>query len=259
MPVDWNELQAVMHPMRDYDAMCKRWRDAFAYPFVCETYNCTLPEMTAYTQRLLGEDARNRYEEYAQLLVTTIQQLDQAGVSDILDLVYQVDTRDQFEAFTEKTEVPAREIISVLKYLVYWFIPTKKYLSSLVRKDASIVGAIQVLRNIGIRANLDILQRGLTAAARQEVAEESGLPVLEIKAVANWADFSRMPWASKATISNIIGAGYGSIADLANANPEQLYQDFMAYGASIGKNLKFGNEIESSYRIAKIIPLVLVE
>jgi hypothetical protein len=68
-----------------------------------------------------------------------------------------------------------------------------------------------------------------------------------------------MPWASKATISNIIGAGYGRIVELANADLEQLQRDFHSYGASIGKNLRFGNEIESSYRIPKIIPLILVE
>jgi hypothetical protein len=38
-----------------------------------------------------------------------------------------------------------------------------------------------------------------------------------------------------------------------------LYEDFFAYGQSIGKNLKLGNEIENSYRIAKIVPLVLQE
>jgi hypothetical protein len=58
-------------------------------------------------------------------------------------------------------------------------------------------------------------------------------------------------------ISNIIGAGYSSLAHLANADPEQLYADFFHYGKSIGKNLKLGNEIESRYRIAKIITPIL--
>jgi hypothetical protein len=71
-------------------------------------------------------------------------------------------------------------------------------------------------------------------------------------------DFSRMPWASKATISNIIGAGYGSLADLANADEEQVCADFFAYGKAIGKNLKLGNEIESSCRIARILPVVIL-
>ncbi len=73
----------------------------------------------------------------------------------------------------------------------------------------------------------------------------------------NRADLSRLPWASKATISNILGAGYGSLHQLAKADPERLYRDFYKYGTSIGKNLKLGNEIESSHRIAKIMPLIV--
>jgi len=259
MPVDWDEMQKEMYPIKDYDALRQRWQDAFSYSFVCETYNFTMPEIADYTQRLLGEDPRKRYEEYSQKLVETFNQLHQASVRDIMDLVAQVDTCKQFEMFTDQSKVHARDAIAVLKYLAYWVIPTKKYLSGLVMKDASIIEAIKALRNFEIRTNLDILQRGLTSTDRKALAETSGLTEKEINEIANRADFSRMPWASKATISNIIGAGYGSIAELANANLEQLQQDFHRYGVSIGKNLKFGNEIESSYRIAKIIPLILIE
>ena len=69
---------------------------------------------------------------------------------------------------------------------------------------------------------------------------------------------ARLPWASEATISNIIGAGYGSLSQLANADPERLYADFYNYGKSIGKNLKLGNEIENSYRITKIVPQLVI-
>ncbi|MFC1996249.1 DUF4332 domain-containing protein [Chloroflexota bacterium] len=259
MPVDWDEMQKEMYPIKDYGALGQRWQDAFAYSFVCEAYNFSMPEIADYTQRLLGGDTRNRYTEYSQRLVETFNQLHQASVQDIMDLVTQVDTSEQFEAFTDQTMVHERDAMAALKYLVYWFIPTKKYLSGLVLKDSSMIEIIKALRSLGIRTNLDILQQGLTSVNRKAIAEASKLSELEINELTNWADFSRMPWASKATISNIIGAGYRSIEELANANPEQLHQDFHSYGASIGKNLKFGNEIESSYRIAKIIPLILVE
>ena len=218
-----------------------------------------MPEISDYTQRLLGGDTRNRYDEYSYKLVGIFNQLHRAGVRDIMDLITQVNSCEQFETFTDRVKIHARDIIAVLKYLVYWVIPTQKYLSGLVKKDEPIIEAIKALVDIGIRTNLDILQKGITSAERKALAETSGLPEKEIEEIANRADFSRMPWTSKATISNIIGAGYGSITKLANANPEQLETDFYLYGASIGKNLKIGNEIESSYRIAKLIPTVLVE
>ena len=119
--------------------------------------------------------------------------------------------------------------------------------------------AIKVLRGLGIRTNLELLQQGITAAGRKALAGSSGLSQAVILELVNRADFSRMPWASKATISNIMGAGYGSIAQLASAKPEQLYADFYRYGQAIGKNLKLGNEIESSHRVAKIVPALLKE
>ena len=127
----------------------------------------------------------------------------------------------------------------------------------MIRPDPVLSAAIKALGGLGIRTNLDLLQRGITPERRQALAEASGMPETVIDELVNRADFSRMPWASKATISNIIGAGYGSLAQLANADPEQLYADFFAYGTSIGKNLKLGNEIENSYRIARIVPALV--
>ena len=118
---------------------------------------------------------------------------------------------------------------------------------------------IQVLAELGVRTNLQLLQQGLTPLERSTLAEQSGLPVQTILQLVNRADFSRLPWASKATISNIIGAGYGSLAQLASADPDKLYADFFTYGKSIGKNLKLGNEIENSHRIARLVPALVEE
>lgn len=257
MSVNWHEMQKEMSPIKNYDDLRKRWQEAFAYPFVCETYNFTMLEMAEYTQHLLGEDTRNRYTEYAQRLIETCNQLHQRGVANIQDLMRQIGTCEEFEIFTEQTTVEAKELMALLKYLAYWFIPSKKLLSGLVSNDSSTKDAIQVLRNRGIRTNFEILQHGLTPAAREAMAKSCGVPELIIDELVNRADFSRLPWASKATISNIIGAGYGSLKKLANANSEQLYRDFHSYGKSIGKNLKLGNEIDNSYRIARIMPVIL--
>ncbi len=258
MDIDWLEVKKELGWLKSYDDLAKHWQESVAYPFVRLTYDYTMPAMTAYTKRMLGEDTRQRYTGYCQQLVEGFTQLANADVKGIIDLVTKVDSMELFEAFTAETGIPATETINVLKYLIYWFIPAKKYSGELVRGDETIKDAIKFLHTtLGLRSNLDILQRGLTAANRQSLVEESGLPPEIIAEVVNRADFSRMPWASKATISNIIGAGYGSIAALAAAEPEKLFADFYAYGERIGKNLKSGNEIESSQRVAKIIPAVL--
>jgi hypothetical protein len=207
----------------------------------------------------VGSDPRKCYKKYAAILLDTLDQLQHAGISKLFDLIKHLGTRAEFEQFAAESKVGAEDIVEVLKYLIYWVIPMNKYLSGLVKPGSHTNEALKVLRGLGIRTNLDLLRCGITAADRKALAKESGLPLELITELVNIADFSRMPWASKATISNIMGAGYCSLASLASADPERLYADFFRYGEVIGKNLKLGNEIENSHRIAKIVPVILQE
>ena len=245
------DIQQALSPMKDFEDMRSRFRVAFAYPFVVEAYNFSLPELEHYTRRLLGGDACRRYDEYAGQLAGTLAALNAAEAQHVVDLVGRVETIEKLEALSAMSGVSGVDILSLLKFLVYWVMPAEKYLSTLIQDVPELMNAVKTLREAGVRTNLDILQRGNHAAGRKALAEACGLPQAVVDELVNRADFSRLPWASKATISNIIGAGYGSLAKLANADPEQLYADFFRYGASIGKNLKLGNEIESSQRIAK--------
>lgn len=255
--MDWIHIQRILSPLKDYEDLCGRFQKAFSYPFVCEHFNLSLPGLTDYTKRLLGEDSRQRYTGYLELLIGSEEDLQQAGVANILELVEQTGSRLKLEKFCETTSLPAVNIVHVLKFLVYWLVPGEKYLSGLVREEPAVKEELLVLRSAGVKTNLDLLQQGITIEGRRALAEASGLPLSTVTEWVNRADFSRLPWASKATISNIMGAGYCSIAELAGAEPERLYADFFRYGEAIGKNLKLGNEIENSYRIAKIVPIIV--
>ena len=259
MSFDWAGFNKALIPIKSYQDLCQRWHTSYSFPFVLQAYNFTMPELTDYTRRMLGGDARQRYIAYEASLTRTILSLHQAGVQGTLDLLARIDPPDRLEHLAEENGILADDLAAVLKYLTYWVIPMEKYLSALVRNAPEIEEAVKILHRMGIRSNLDLLQQGITAAERQTLAKTSGLPEPVICELVNRADFSRMPWASKATISNIIGAGYGSLAALANADAEQLYADFFRYGKSIGKNLKLGNEIENSYRIARIVPVLIHE
>ena len=254
MPINWDEIQKSLSPLKDYEDCCSRYRISYAYPFVAQTFNFSMPELADYSQKLLGGDARGRYTEYLSKLTLTFAGLHLAGVENVLHLTKRTGTRLKLEGFVEQSGLDPLGVISVLKYLVYWFFPGEKYLSGLLRPDASTSQALKALSILGVRTNLQLLQQGLTPMRRKALSEQSGLPAETILSLVNRADLSRLPWASKATISNIIGAGYPSLSQLATAEPEKLYADFFRYGKSIGKNLKLGNEIENSYRIASIVP-----
>ena len=257
MAVNWDEIQRSISPLKDYEDVAQRFQVSFSYPFVRDMFNFTLPALGDYTHRLLGGDARHRYDGYLESLEDTLAGLSQAGVVDVLDLIARTQTRQDLQAFAEQSGLDAIDVARLLKYLVYWFIPGEKYMSGLIRPDQGLNAAIKTLGGLGLRTNLQLLAQGRAPEGRQALVESGRLPEEVINKLVNIADFSRLPWSSKATIANIIGAGYPSMKALAAADPEQLIAAFFSYGASIGKNLKLGNEIENSYRIARIVPALV--
>lgn len=257
MSIAWDKVQKALSPIKDFEDLSHRLYASFGYPFVSETFNFSLPDLVRYTEQLLGGDTRQRYTDYLTHLTGIFAELHAAGVTDLRILIAKAESRSALEQFTDRSGVAAPDTVSVLKYLVYWFIPMEKNFASLVPDDLK--DSATALRTAGIRTNLDLLERGRTSARRADLAAASALTESAALELVHRADLSRMPWASKATINNFVGAGYGSVAKLAKAPTEQLYADFFRYGQSIGKNLKLGNEIENSHRIAKIIPIIVKE
>jgi hypothetical protein len=258
MSIDWSNLQKTLNPIHNYEDLARRWVEARPYSFVRRTYDFSLAGIEDYTAQLLGGDTHGRYKEYLEFLTGGYRSLAEVGVQGVWDLCARVETRDTFAAFVDENSLQPGEIIGLLKFLVYWVIPMKKPVRELGKTNPQVIEAANLLRPLAIRCNLDLIERGITPADRIALAVQSGLPEAVIEDLVNRADFSRMPWASSATISNYIGAGYGSLEKLAGADLEQVSADFYRYGESIGKNLKFGNEIDNGWRIAKIIPKVLV-
>jgi hypothetical protein len=257
MIVDWESIRIGLFPIKNYEDLCKRLSESFSYPFVQQKFNLSMPELLQYTRLGIGGDPKLRYDAYVAMLVDTITRLQMAGIENILDLFTRVASRPKLEDFTQQSAIQAEDTVDLLKYIIYWVVPMKKPLSGLVKKDTELSAAMQKLSGLRVKTNLELLQQGLTAEDRQTLAQASGLPESVVLQLVNRADFSRLPWSSKATISNIIGAGYASLAELVNADPQKLTADTFRYGESIGKNLKIGNEIENSYRIAKIAPRII--
>ncbi len=257
--IEWAEVQKAIFPIKNYEDACRRLKVSMGYRFAQVAYNFPIRVLENYTQQLLGGDLRGRYAEYNSILKEILEKLHISGVKDVCTLIDETAGPGQLETLVVQSGVQANEIATVLKYLIYWVIPAEKYLGGLVRPDSDLQPAIQALRNSGVRTNLELLQGAITAQQRTSLAKMCNLPLKDVVELVHRADFSRLPWASKATISNIIGAGYTSMKQLANADLERLVVDYLQYGKAIGKNLKLGNEIESSYRIAKIVPAVLLE
>jgi hypothetical protein len=255
--VDWAEVQKALFPIHSYEDLCRHFRVGFSYGFVRRCFNFALPDLKTFITRMLGEDTRQRYGKYLAFLTRVLDALQAAGVADILDLTERTNSAEKLELFQAETGLAAPDVVGVLKFLVYWVVPAQKSLRELAKKGSGYDAEFEALRQAGIRCNLDLIERGQTPAARRELAQTCGIPEAAVTELVHRADFSRLPWSSTATINNLVGAGYGGLDRLVAAEIEQVSADFYRYGQAIGKNLKYGNEIDNSHRIAKLVPKVV--
>ena len=83
MFVNWDEVQRALSPIKDYEDLSRRVQISFAYPFVREKFNFTMPELVEYTRLSVGGDPRGRYNDYAERLIGILTELQQAKVTDL--------------------------------------------------------------------------------------------------------------------------------------------------------------------------------
>jgi len=187
------------------------------------------------------------------------RRLGEMGVDGYGGLLDRVRDREGLEGFHGASGLPLRDIIGSLHYLRHWLLPSKIYLSQLIdREDSSQKEGVAALRATGIRFTLDILQRGMTAEARRQIAEETGVPVDFVTDLVNKADLTRMPYINGKTVRHYFGAGYRSLASLASADLETLQGDVRDYLSSQGIRLRRSFiELDSGIQIAGVLPKIV--
>jgi hypothetical protein len=260
MPVDWDEVKKIISPSPHYEDVIGRLQTGFSYAFVRELYNRSMPEASQNAARLLGSNPRQRYTAWIPDLQASFKTLEDAGVSDTMDLVRQVETRQKLEEFCKRTRVPARTAVSVLMFLLYWVLPAKIYLRELIEKDdPQWLAWVTALRENGVRFNLDVLDQGCTSAGRLEIARRTGVPEEVICELASRADFTRVPYTNGKTILHLCRGGYGSMARVKNTPLEKLMSDMQAYFNRIGMRMKSGMEFDAIWAIAATLPVILEE
>ena len=258
MTINPVQLKKDLYPIPSYADLIKRLKVSLSYSFVRKAYPHSMQEAQDYARRLLGDDPRRRYGGWLVFLQKTFKTLSTAGITDYQDLVNRAGSEAELETLAQKLGVPTGDIVGVLKYLVYWVLPGKKELNRLILPtDADKKANNAILREHGVRSNLDLLEKGGSLAGRKALAAQSGLPLEFITEMTHRADYSRMPWFHGKTINHFIGAGYPTLEQLAKADLVKLSADMLRYGQSIGKNLKFGVEADSGGIIARVLPKVV--
>src|SRR3989304_565113 len=77
--------------------------------------------------------------------------------------------------------------------------------------------------------SFDILEQGRTLAGRRALAKHTGLSLEFVTVLVHRADIARLPYVRRKTILPVCGAGYDTLAKIANANLPQMDSDMESY------------------------------
>ncbi len=255
MKVDWVEVERLVKPSPNYEDIVNRLNQILNYAFVREHYNHNMKDAQAYATALIGGDPKQRYGEWLENLVHTFQMLNELRIEDYLDFITRIETREKFEVFFKGAKLTLNDIFSLLKYLLYWVLPSRVYLRELIEKDDSTaLTYITTLRENGIRFTLDILEKGRTKRGRREIAENTKIPKDFIYDIVNRADFTRLPYIRGSSIRHYFNIGYTTLDKLSKADYPTLKNEMTAYSKSINKDLSRVIELDSGIAIARILP-----
>lgn len=215
-----------------------------------------MKEIQEYTSILLSSDSRRRYETYKANLVSTFRKLEKLEIKNLSSFIDQTETKEKFEEFIWNNAITAEELIKIYKYLFNWFLPTKSYLRELVEKEnKEQIQYITLLREYGIRFNLDLLDRGRTKVMRKNIAEETAVPEDFLEELVHKADFTRLPYIRGKSIKHYFNTEYKSLERLAQADLGQLEEEMREYLSKKGIELRRSFiELDNCIEQAKVLP-----
>lgn len=256
--IDWEELDRRVRP--DFMAHVAQLRDSLSYPCVRAAYNHTVPQAMAYAEALLGCDPKHRYDAWLAELLAAYRKLAASGVTGYPDLVERIATRDGVAALLAQTAMPLAEFAGLVYLLRYWVIPQNHPARELVDPDDAEGRAhVRRLKESGIAGSLDLLAQGRTPADRRRIARELEIPEVFFSDLVHRADLRRLPYHSRKTIGYLMAAGAPTMEALAATEPQEMIDRVLAYGKTIGKDLRFGIEPGNSALIARVLPSMVEE
>lgn len=191
-------------------------------------------------------------------MINVFKRLDELKIGSVLQFIERIENKSVFEELQKQSQLEARNLIRVLRYLHRWYLPKKKYVSQLVVEvDDTQKQQIKLLRENGIRYNLDALEKGRTKKGRERISSDIDIPEEFILELVVRSDLSRIPYSSKKTVTHFYNMGFDRLDRLAETNPEDLPRILEEYSEGIGMDIRHGVDLPHAREIARVLPKVV--
>ncbi|HNT06477.1 MAG TPA: DUF4332 domain-containing protein, partial [Anaerolineae bacterium] len=192
-----------------------------------------------------------------------LARLGQLGVGSYRDLLRRVGSRDSCRVFLATTHFDFEALLQVLNYLLRWVLPfeapLRQFMDTEVESECKLLAA---LKELGITANLALLEAGRRPEGRARLVKATKGGVRRITAWVHRADLSRLAYVRGRTVQHLCGGGFDTLDKLARADLEKMERKMAAYYATLGKTLRdFSAAVPLKWMIggARTVPRVVEE
>lgn len=235
MIINWDFVK--QKTLWSYEDLIKKLWQTLRYDFVQTHYNHTMEEASDYVNEVQAGYLQHRGDRaWLDGLITNFAWLKRAGVQNYLDLVQQVDSREKCETFLQESGMGFPELIETLNYLLRWVLPFPTPIREFFNPDdPAQMRYFQALKQQQILSNLDLLEKGRTAAQRAQLADATSIPLAFLLLLIHQADLARLAYVRGKTVRHLCGAGYDTLDKLANADLAEMTAAMHAYFGAQGK------------------------
>ena len=254
LEIDWTIVKKKT--LWNYEELIQKILNVMSYKFAGKYYNHNMTQAQKYATKLLGYHKKNT--EYVSKLTKIFRSLKSSGINYYSDLIRQVETKDKCVEFLRRTKMPLDDFVLVLNHIFRWVLPHSLYLRELIdTEDETERQHVEILKEHGIRFNLDILEHGWNKEGRRTLSEKTGIPEAFILDLVNRADMSRLPYSNRKTVKHLGLGGYDSLEKLAQTDSSKMIEDMKSYFSTIGVKLAGFIDLEGIQQWARTIPKIV--
>lgn len=170
------------------------------------------------TRRFSGADLIPSQIPLLEGLEGKLRALRSSGLETLEDLVRALRSKGGPAAVAARTGIP-EDYLVVLRRTVEAFRPKPVRLRDYPGIDP---GAVAALETAGIHGSPALWEAARSELGRQELEGRTGLPGDKIREFVHLSDLSRIPYVGAIYARAILEAGYGSVNEVARADPEVL-------------------------------------
>jgi hypothetical protein len=260
MDIDWEQAKKLT--LWNYEELVKKLLKTLTYRFVIEHYNHTMDEAGRYVKKVQEGYLQGRDEPaISDQMLANFKKLEDLQVRTYLDLVQQVESRENCERFLKRTGFGFNALIETLNYLFRWALPFSTPLREFIDLDNLIDKSyFEILKEKRLGSNLDLLEQGRTRDGRSRLSQDTGIPDSFVTGLVHKADISRLAYVRGKTVLHLCGGGYDTLDKIAGADLGEMEKAMAAHYRTLGKSLAhFRAVIPLGWMIggARILPRVI--